>query len=127
MPTSIAISEMPEFTRVVTKSKWADVAAYTRDHFENTKTRDSLAIGFGADDGVTEENWGAAAQAIRNAAKPLGFKVRLRWDAKQGILFAKSDGPYQVRGPRQTTNSKTSAANNASKAPATKAAAKGRR
>lgn len=93
---------MPEFTRVVTKSKWADIAAYTRDHFENAKVRDSLAIGFGADDGVTKDNWGAAAQAIRNAAKPLGFKVRLRWDDKQGILFAKSDGAYQVRGPKAT-------------------------
>lgn len=97
MPKTVAIDEMPAFTRVVTTSKWAHIAAAARDHFSNAKVRDTQALVFDKSDGITKENVGAAMQAIRNAVKPLGYKAGLRWIEDDGLLYAKCDGAYVER------------------------------
>lgn len=97
MPKTVAIDTMPAFTRVVTTSKWAHIAAAARDHFANAKVRDTQALVFDSTDGIDKDNVGAAMQAIRNAVKPLGFKAGLRWIESDGLLYAKCDGAYVER------------------------------
>ena len=98
MPVILDREQVPAPTRVVTASKWSNLSAIASDFFNDDKLRDAKGIGFNAEDGVDSENWKGAAQAIRGAAKALGWKVRLRWD--DGVLYATSDGPFVARGPR---------------------------
>ena len=117
MPKTIAIKDMPQFTRVVTQSKWADVGAYTRDHLSDAKKREAQGITFDKDDKVTKETWGSAAQACRNAAKSLGMSVRCIFT--DDTLFVEYAGPYVPKGKRENNGKATTTA----KTTATKAAA----
>ena len=121
MPKTVAVAEVPAIVRTVAESKWARFATWTREHFLDEKRRDAQAIVFNVDDGVTEENWGKVLQSCRNAGKALGFRVRGRWLASEGLLYVQSDGPFVARGARAvasekngSTASTTSAANRSS-------------
>ena len=88
-PETILVSEIPE--RLVRKreSKWAAVIAHTKALLENTQIRETHALVFGPDDGVTEKTQSKVAQAIRTTAKQCGQRISVIRDREGEKLYAR--------------------------------------
>lgn len=62
---------------------------------------DKAALVYDASDGVTSETLGGTMQALRNAAKAAGHRLRLRWTDTKGLLYVVTDGEYVPMDPEK--------------------------
>ena len=73
------------------------------------------ALCYGKEDGVTEKTLPGLMQALRNAAKAQGCRLRLRWTSQKSLLFVVNDGAYTPLSPERKAARAAARAKNAKK------------
>lgn len=98
MPSVVSIEEVPAVVRARADSPHAANVSALRDWLV---TGGEGALAYGAGDGVTDKTFAATVQALRNAAKALGCRLRVRWTSSRGMLYVTNDGQYVPMSPEK--------------------------
>lgn len=115
MPVAVKPDDVPTFVRAGTVTQYPEILNYTTAWLKDPKRATKEAVAFtgaerdedGSDkrdpktgelvdpgDGVTEENWGAIASALRRVAKDLGVKLAIVYRKDEGRLYVKHNGDF---------------------------------
>ena len=91
MPTQVKLTDVPAIVRERASSPHAANVAALRDFLSSG---DDGALCYSKSDGVSEESLPGLMQALRNAAKASGYRLRLRLTSTKGHLYVVADGAY---------------------------------
>lgn len=112
MPTVVSIEEVPAIVRARADSPHAANVAALREWL---RAGGEGALAYSAADGVDDKRFAATVQALRNAAKVDGYRLRVRWTASKGVLYVTNDGTYQPMDPDVVAARQAKRATSASK------------
>lgn len=113
MPETVAVSDVPTFTRTGQVSKYADIFNYVTALLADDKRRVAEAVKFLESDGIAKDNWGQIATGLRNVAKQMGHKLAIVY--RDDALWVRYNGEYIAMTPEQIDARNAKRAENAAK------------
>lgn len=126
MPKAIAVEEMPAFVRTRADSAHSANVLALREWLQSDAS-ETQALVFDKNDGISKETLGGTTQALRNAAKVLKCRLRVRYTETKNLLYVSTDGEYIPMTDEKRAERAAKRAATEAKKSAPKAAAKGRR
>lgn len=94
MPVAVKPEEVPTFVRAGTVSKYPEILNYATAWLRDPKRATKEAVAFTQEDGITKENWGVIASALRRVAKDLKVKLAIVFREDEMRLYVKHNGDF---------------------------------
>jgi hypothetical protein len=116
MPVSVKPEEVPTFVRAGTVTQYPDILNYAAAWLRDPKRATKEAVAYTGltpeqaelpedkqpeTDGITKENWGAIASALRRVAKDAKVKLAIVFREDEMRLYVKHNGDFVPLTPEQ--------------------------